>query len=252
MKLYCADCMDILKGIPEGSIDMILCDMPYGTTRNKWDVIIPLDPLWAQYRRIIKSNGVIALHSDMPFTAALVSAGKDLYRYELIWVKENGSDFLNANRKPLKAHESIQIFYKHQPTYNKQYVDGKPYKNRSGQRREASQNWGKFRDGILTDCSDGKRSPTTILKFPRENGLHPTQKPVKLEEWLIKTYTNPGETVLDNCMGSGTTGVACINTNRDFIGIEKNPDYYKTAISRIKEAQDNGKQGNQKKQPDHD
>lgn len=103
MKLYCADCMDILKGIPEGSIDMILCDLPYGTTRNKWDVIIPLEPLWAQYRRIIKSNGVIALHSDMPFTAALVSAGKDLYRYELIWVKENGSDFLNANRKPLKA-----------------------------------------------------------------------------------------------------------------------------------------------------
>lgn len=252
MKLYCADCMDILKGIPEGSIDMILCDLPYGTTRNKWDVIIPLEPLWAQYRRIIKSNGVIALHGDMPFTAALVSAGKDLYRYELIWVKENGSDFLNANRKPLKAHESIQIFYKHQPTYNKQYVDGKPYKNRGGQRRKASPNWGKFRDGILTDCSDGKRNPTTILKFPREKGLHPTQKPVKLEEWLIKTYTNPGETVLDNCMGSGTTGVACINTNRDFIGIEKNPDYYKTAISRIKEAQDNGKQGNQKKQPDHD
>ena len=109
---------------------MILCDLPYGTTRNKWDVIIPLEPLWAQYRRIIKSNGVIALHSDMPFTAALVSAGKDLYRYELIWVKENGSDFLNANRKPLKVHESIQIFYKHQPAYNKQYVDGKPYKNR--------------------------------------------------------------------------------------------------------------------------
>lgn len=132
MKLYCADCMDILKGIPEGSIDMILCDLPYGTTRNKWDTIIPLEPLWAQYRRIIKSNGVIALHSDMPFTAAIVSAGKDLYRYELIWAKENGSDFLNANRKPLKAHESIQIFYKHQPTYNKQYVDGKPYKNRGG------------------------------------------------------------------------------------------------------------------------
>lgn len=116
MKLYYADCMDILKGIPEGSIDMILCDLPYGTTRNKWDVIIPLEPLWAQYRRIIKSNGVIALHSDMPFTAALVSAGKDLYRYELIWVKENGSDFLNANRKPLKAHESIQIFFDILPT----------------------------------------------------------------------------------------------------------------------------------------
>ena len=171
MKLYCADCMDILNGIPEGSIDMILCDLPYGTTRNKWDVIIPLEPLWAQYRRIIKSNGVIALHSDMPFTAALVSAGKDLYRYELIWVKENGSDFLNANRKPLKAHESIQIFYKHQPAYNKQYVDGKPYKSVSG---KASQNWGKFRDVILTDCIDGKRNPTTILKFPRENGLHAT------------------------------------------------------------------------------
>ena len=142
MKLYCADCMDILKGIPEGSIDMILCDLPYGTTRNKWDVIIPLEPLWAQYRRIIKSNGVIALHSDMPFTAALVSAGKDLYRYELIWVKENGSDFLNANRKPLKAHESIQIFYKHQPTYTKQYVDGKPYK-RGGARAKGFQKTGE-------------------------------------------------------------------------------------------------------------
>nr|DAR72842.1 MAG TPA: adenine-specific methyltransferase [Caudoviricetes sp.] len=153
MKLYCADCMDILKGIPEGSIDMILCDLPYGTTRNKWDVIIPLEPLWAQYRRIIKSNGVIALHSDMPFTAALVSAGKDLYRYELIWVKENGSDFLNANRKPLKAHESIQIFF-------------------------------------------------DILPIAKTRGF--------------------------------------------------TAQYDKTAISRIKEAQDNGKQGNQKKQPDHD
>jgi hypothetical protein len=145
--------MDILKGIPEGSIDMILCDLPYGTTRNKWDVIIPLEPLWAQYRRIIKSNGVIALHSDMPFTAALVSAGKDLYRYELIWVKENGSDFLNANRKPLKAHESIQIFF-------------------------------------------------DILPIAKTRGF--------------------------------------------------TAQYDKTAISRIKEAQDNGKQGNQKKQPDHD
>lgn len=132
-----------------------------------------------EYRRIIKSNGVIALHSDMPFTAALVSAGKDLYRYELIWVKENGSDFLNANRKPLKAHESIQIFYKHQPTYNKQYVDGKPYKRWGGAKAKGFPKLGKFRDDILTDCSDGKRDPTTILKFPREKGIAPHPKACK-------------------------------------------------------------------------
>ena len=138
MKLYCADCMDILNGIPEGSIDMILCDLPYGTTRNKWDVIIPLDPLSAQYRRIIKSNGVIALHSDMPFTAALVSAGKDLYRYELIWVKENGSDFLNANRKPLKA--SRYSISTSRPITSNMWTES-PI--RGGQRRKAPQKLGK-------------------------------------------------------------------------------------------------------------
>lgn len=229
MELYNADCFDILPKIKANSIDMILCDLPYGTTQNKWDCILPLDKLWEQYKRIIKENGVIALHADMPFTATLVTSCRELYRYELVWVKEKGSDFLNANRKPLKAHETIEIFYKKQPVYNKQWVLGEPY-TRTGYKK--SENYGKMQSAA-TNCTDGRRNPTTVLRFKRDIRLHPTQKPLALEEWLIKTYTNPSAVVLDNCMGSGTTGVAAKKTGRDFIGIEKEQKYFQIAYKRI-------------------
>lgn len=231
MQLYNADCLEILPSIPDKSIDMILCDLPYGTTRNKWDVIIPLDKLWLEYKRIIKDHGVIALHSDMPFTATLVNSAKDIWRYELIWQKPQGTDFLNANRKPLKAHESIQIFYKKLPVYHPQKGIGKNYKACSSP--HTSENWGDFHGGFHTDCTDGSRFPTTVIKMGGQKGLHPTQKPVELEQWLIRTYTDENDVVLDNCMGSGTTGVAAMLENRDFIGIEQNEQYFKIGKNRI-------------------
>ena len=233
--LRLGDCLELMEGIPDGSVDMILCDLPYGTTRNKWDSVIPLDKLWEQYKRVCKENAAIVLNSDMPFTAMLVSSNLPMFRYQLVWCKEQGSDFLNANRKPMKAHETIEVFYKKLPTYNKQMWQSTPYKARSGEHK--SENWGKFSVGFHTDCKDGKRNPTTILRFKRDKGLHPTQKPVALLEYLIRTYTNEGETVLDNCMGSGSTGVACVNTGRNFIGIELDEGYFNIAKKRIEEAQ---------------
>lgn len=235
MTLLQGDCLDLMQEIPDGSVDMILCDLPYGTTRNKWDSVIPLNELRKHYLRILKPNGVICLHTDQPFTAEVVETFRKIWRYELVWVKESGSDFLNANRKPMKAHETIQVLYRKQPTFNKQRSDGKPYKTRTGGH---SNNYGDFKIGVHTDCIDGKRNPTSVLRFNRERGLHPTQKPVPLLEYLIRTYTNEGETVLDNCMGSGSTGVACVNTGRNFIGIELDQCYFETGKQRIKEAQD--------------
>lgn len=214
---------------------MILCDLPYGTTRCKWDSIIPFDSLWAQYKRIIKDNGVIALFADEPFSANLICSNLPMYRYELVWCKEQGTDFLNANRKPLKAHEKIQIFYKRQPTYNKQLIYGKPYRANNGGKK-STECYGDFKMGYFKSLG-GARNPTSVLKFNRERGLHPTQKPVSLLEWLINTYTNPGDTVLDNCMGSGSTGVACVNTGRKFIGMELDAKYFSIAENRIAQAQ---------------
>lgn len=232
--LRMGDCLELMKEIPDGSIDMILCDLPYGTTQCKWDAVIPFESLWSHYTRIIKNNGVIALFADEPFSANLVHSNLKLYRYELIWQKEQGTDFLNANRKPLKAHEKIQIFYKKQPVYNKQLTDGKPYRAvNSG--KKSTNCYGSFRMGYFKSMGD-KRNPVSVLKFNRERGLHPTQKPVALLEYLVKTYTNEGETVLDNCMGSGSTGVACINTGRRFIGMELDPQYFEIAEKRIAEA----------------
>lgn len=224
----------MMQDIPDGSIDMILCDLPYGTTVCKWDTVLPFDQLWAQYTRIIKENGVIALFADEPFSANLVHSNLKLYRYELIWQKEQGTDFLNANRKPLKAHEKIQIFYKKQPVYNKQLTDGKPYRA-VNDGKKSTDCYGSFKMGYFKSMGD-KRNPITVLKFNRERGLHPTQKPVALLEYLVKTYTNEGETVLDNCMGSGSTGVACMNTGRRFIGMEIDPQYFAVAEKRIGEA----------------
>lgn len=236
VQLLQGDCLELMKDIPDGSVDMVLADLPYGTTRNKWDSVIPLDKLLEQYLRILKQSGVICLHTDQPFTSKVVTSFRSIWRYELVWVKEKGSDFLNANRKPMKAHETIQVCYRGKPTFNKQRSEGNPYKARSGVHK--SENWGAFNTGLHTDCTDGKRNPTTVLKFKREKGLHPTQKPVSLLEYLIRAYTNEGETVLDNTMGSGSTGVAAVNTGRSFIGMELDPGYFETACKRISEAEE--------------
>ena len=229
------DCLELMQQIPNKSIDMILCDLPYGTTKNKWDNIIPLDALWEGYLRIIKDNGAIVLFADGIFTATLMMSNPKLWRYNLVWDKQRGCDFLNANIKPLKSHEDICVFYKHKPTYNKQYWYSTPYKLiKNG---SLSNNYGE-RGVAYTESADGRRNPLSILSFPRDGKkIHPTQKPVALLEYLIKTYTNEGDTVLDNCMGSGSTGVACINTNRNFIGMELDEKYFEIAKERLDKCQ---------------
>lgn len=228
--LRCGDCLEVMKDIPDKSIDMILCDLPYGTTRNKWDSVIPLDKLWEQYSRIIKDNGAIVLFSQMPFTAELVHSNLNLFKYEWIWQKENGTGFLNAKKMPLKIHENIEIFYKKTPTYNPQMRKGfKPYSQMSGR---GSSNYGE--QIRVQTINDGERYPIDIIEFKRDKEkLHPTQKPVALLEYLIKTYTNENDVVLDNCMGSGSCGVAAINTGRRFIGIELDENYFNIAKERI-------------------
>lgn len=236
-KLFNGDCLKVMKNISDKSIDMVLCDLPYGTTNNEWDKIIPFELLWQAYNRIIKDNGCIALFGNQPFTSHLVISNEKYFRYSLVWVKNKFSDFLNAKRKPMKVNEDICIFYKKQPTYNPQYTYAEPYTRWNTQNAVDKQtNYGKHKSNVAK--SDGKRLPLTVLNFNRvERPLHPTQKPVDLLEWLIKTYTNENEIVLDNCMGSGSTGVACLNTNRKFIGIELDKKYYEIAKNRIEEVE---------------
>ena len=230
VKLLQGDCLELMKDIPDGSVDMILADLPYGTTRNKWDSIIPLDLLWVQYKRITKDNGAIVLTAQAPFDKVLGASNLGMLRYEWIWTKEAGTGFLNAKKMPLKNHENILVFYKKLPVYNPQMRLGfKPYVTKKGNH---GSNYGEDKGAITK--SDGSRYPLTVLNFARDKDkLHPTQKPVALFEYLIRTYTNEGETVLDNVMGSGTTGVACKNTNRKFIGIELDEEYFKIAEGRI-------------------
>ena len=231
-QLFYGDCLKLMKDIPDGSIDMILCDLPYGTTaRNKWDCIIEFELLWKQYERIIKENGAICLFAQAPFDKILACSNIKLFRYEWIWVKQQGTGHLNAKKMPMKAHEDVLVFYKKLPTYNPQMREGKPYVCKSGR---GSTNYREQRS-VVTE-NDGFRYPLDVVDFQSDRGLHPTQKPVALLEYLIKTYTNEGETVLDNCMGSGSTGVACMNTGRKFIGMEKERKYFEIAKQRIEEA----------------
>lgn len=238
IQLLQGDCLELMKEIPDGSVDMVLADPPFGTTRNRWDTVIPFEPLWEQYRRICKPNAAIVLFSQMPFSAALVSSNPKKFRYEIIWQKSQGTGHFNANRMPLKIHENILVFYRSLPTYNPQKTTGaKHYKVKH---HKGSSNYGKQRE-CETVNTDGTRYPLDVVHFPAcntsaEKPIHPTQKPVPLLEYLIRTYTNEGETVLDNCMGSGSTGVACVNTGRNFIGIELDPGYFETAKRRINEA----------------
>ena len=230
-KIYNEDCLEGMKRIDDKSIDMILCDLPYGMTYNKWDTVIPLDKLLEQYERIIKDNGAIVLTAQTPFDKVLGTSNLKMLRYEWIWEKENATGFLNAKKQPLRKHENILVFYKRLPLYNPQMGKGKSYT--AVRKEKPSLNY--YNNQKMTKTvSDGERYPVSIIKFNRDKEkLHPTQKPVALFEYLIKTYTDEGEIVLDNCIGSGTTAVACLNTNRNFIGFEKEEKYYNIANERI-------------------
>lgn len=232
------DCLELMKNIPGKSVDMILCDLPYSskkrkTTWNDWDCEIDLKTLWEQYNRIIKENGAIILFASDLFSAELIMSNFNNYKYKWIWQKECGTGFLNAKRMPLRDFEEVLSFYKKQPTYNPQMRKGEPYTITKGGK---SKNYCKT-DKIVTTENTGERYPLTIIKFKRDKEkMHPTQKPVALLKYLIKTYTNEGDVVLDNCMGSGSTGVACVNTGRQFIGMELDANYFEIAKNRIAEA----------------
>ena len=233
INLQQGDCLELMKGIPDGSVDMILCDLPYGTTANKWDTVIPFDKLWQQYGRVIKNNGAIALFGQEPFSSYLRLSNYKTYRYDWIWEKSRAAGFYNANKMPLRCKENITIFYKHLPTYNPQKTKGTPYYHKATKNRSGSI-YGSNSKSTDTQ-SDGDRYPRDVIKFNNviRSLSHPTQKPVALLEYLIKTYTNENETVLDNTMGSGSTGVACVNTHRNFIGMELDPKYFEIAKNRI-------------------
>jgi len=234
------DCLELMKSIPDGSIDMILCDLPYGTTACKWDTIIPFEPLWEQYKRAIKPNGAIVLNASQPFTSALVMSNSKMFKYSWTWKKPKGTGHLNAKKQPMRNVEDILVFYTEQCAYNPQMGAGTPYKDKAGKdhnsKSSMTDSYGSYTN--YREVNTGFRYPTQILEFGvvERGTVHPTQKPVALCEYLIKTYTNEGETVLDNCMGSGTTGVAAKNLGRTFIGIEKDETYFKTASDRVAKA----------------
>lgn len=226
------DCLELMKDIPDGSIDMILCDLPYGATQNKWDSVIPFELLWRQYERIIKPNGAIVLTASQPFTSALVMSNAKLFKHEWIWEKNRATGHLNAKKAPMKAHESVLVFYKKPPVYNPQKTTGHKPANFNRSRKKETTNYGSF--GKLISGGQTDRYPRSVQKFHvAQNIEHPTQKPVALFEYLIKTYSNAGDVVLDNCAGSGTTGIACININRKYILMERDPTYCSIANRRI-------------------
>jgi site-specific DNA-methyltransferase (adenine-specific) len=245
--LYQGDCLEIMQTMADKSVDMILCDLPYGTTKCSWDIIIPFDKLWEQYERIIKDNGAILLFGNEPFASVLRLSNVKLYKYDWYWQKERLTNITQVKKRCGKVVETISVFYKQQPTYNPQMT------KYDGPKRTNKVKEGKL--GSLVDSQGkkvkeyvdtGYRYPIQVVQFKRDSlksNLHPTQKPVALLEYLIKTYTNEQDVVLDNCMGSGSTGVACRNLNRQFIGIELEPYYFNIAKNRINQQLDNNKGG---------
>ena len=231
--LYEGDCLKILPKLADNSVDMLLVDLPYGTTACKWDSVIPLDQLWKEYNRVCKRDAAMVFTAAQPFTTILASSNIENFRYEWIWEKPQGTNPMNAKVMPLKSHENILEFYRKKPTYNPQMWYSTPYSGFSSNVSKIGEVYGS-QQSKHRDNPEGSRYPKTILKYKQEKGLHPTQKPVGLMEYLIKTYTNEDEIVLDNTMGSGTTGVACMNTNRKFIGIESDKKYFDIAKQRIK------------------
>jgi site-specific DNA-methyltransferase (adenine-specific) len=225
-----------MKGIKQSSVDFILCDLPYGTTKNKWDSTIPLDLLWEQYERVIKDNGAIVLFAQTPFDKILGCSNINLLRYEWIWEKTSVTGHLNAKKMPMKSHENLLVFYKKLPTYNPQKTSGHPRKVSTAEHKRNSKRTSNLGEHGLTTYDSTERYPRSVLVYPTDKqklALHPTQKPVALLEYLIKTYTHEGDVVLDNCMGSGSTGVACKNLQRNFIGIELDEYYFCVARERI-------------------
>ena len=238
------DCLLLMDNIPNKSIDMVLCDLPYGTTQNKWDSIIPLEKLWEKYRRVIKDDGVIVLFAQTPFDKVLGCSNLKMLRYEWIWEKTSATGHLNAKKMPMKAHENILVFYKKLPTYNPQKTTGHKRKVSKAEHKINCVKTTNYGEHGLTTYDSTERYPRSVQVFKtdkQKEALHPTQKPVSLLEYLIKTYTNEGETVLDNCMGSCSTGIACINTNRNFIGIELDEKYFEIAKNRIENSIKNNK-----------
>ena len=234
IELWQGDCLELMNDIPDKSVDCIITDLPYGTTQCKWDTIIPFKPLWKQYNRIIKDNGAIVLFGTEPFSSHLRLSNLKNYKYDWIWDKVKGTGFLNAKRQPMRNHELISVFYKKQCTYNPQKTYGHKMKKSYRSKDLQTDVYGEMKNDYTYESTE--RYPRSIQVFSTDtqnSSLHPTQKPVALIEYLIKTYTNEGELVFDSCMGSGTTGVACINTNRRFIGIELNNNYFKIAKERI-------------------
>ena len=228
------DCLELMKNIPDASIDMVLCDLPYGTTRNQWDCQIDLHGLWLQYNRICR--GAVVLTAQTPFDKVLGASNIGMLRYEWIWEKTNPTGHLNARIAPMKAHENILVFYDKAPTYNPQKTFGHPRKSAlRAVNAKNSSNYGLVGEKVPYDSTE--RFPRSVLVFPsdkQKSKLHPTQKPVALMAYLIRTYTNPGDVVLDNCMGSGTTGVACLLSERRFVGVEKDEHFYNVAVERLR------------------
>jgi len=237
IELIKGDCLVEMQNIVEGSIDCIICDLPYGTTACKWDEVIPFNLLWNEYNRVIKDNGAVVLFGSEPFSSALRMSNIKNFRYDIIWEKTLFSNFALVKKQPAKLHENISVFYKKQPTYNPQMTEGKPYTDKPRKRTM----------GVIGDAigvkkaidNKGTRYPSSIQKYSNGNNksVHPTQKPLDLLEWIVKTYSNENDTILDNTMGSGTTGVACKNLDRNFIGIELDDKYFEIAKKRINETQ---------------
>jgi len=239
-KLIHGDCLEVLKAIPDGSVDMVLCDLPYGTTNCKWDTVLPLDKLWEEYNRVCKLNAPMVFTAAQPFTSTLISSNIKNFKYTWIWEKSKATGYLNAKKMPLKAHEDVCIFYRKPPTYNPQMWQSTPYNK--GKAHRPTDVYGS-QVSVLVKNDSGLRYPRTVQYFKTAESegkvLHPTQKPISLFEYLIKTYTNPGEIVLDNCVGSGTTAVAAKVSGRDFIGIELEEKYYNIALERLNNMEKN-------------
>jgi len=230
------DCLELMSDLPDASIDMILCDLPYGVTKNKWDSVIPLDKLWEQYRRIAKPNTAICLFADGMFEANLMLSNPKWWRYNLVWDKVLTSGFLNANRMPLRSHEEICVFYQKQPTYNPQKVVGAKNHSKGRPKENANENYGDYNFVDNSDQLGNMKHPKSILTFPKPHpsvAIHPTQKSLELCQWLVRTYTNPGDIVLDNCMGSGTSCLAAKIEDRHYIGFELDDKYFDVAFRRL-------------------
>jgi DNA modification methylase len=239
IELMKGDCLERMKEIPDGSVDLILTDPPYGTTQNKWDSVINLESMWGQLKRVIKPNGAIVMTAAQPFTSVLVCSNLKMFKYDWTWKKPKGTGHLNAKKQPMRDKEDVLVFYSKPCKYNPQMTEGVPYKDKAGKDHSKStsmtENYGRYTN--FRNNNEGTRYPKQVLEFGvvERGSLHPTQKPVALLEYLIRTYTDEGETVLDFTMGSGSTGVACVNTNRSFVGIELDDNYFNIAEKRIQE-----------------